>query len=72
MVAAQRFELYRTRLSELKSVVSTEWWQKGICIAATYPAELWAGELGVSDTVDKLRYSFLNFTGYYAAVPTAG
>lgn len=70
--AVQRFELYRTRICELKGVVSKEWWQKGICIATTYPAELWAGELEVSDTVEKLRYSFLNFTGYYASVPTQG
>ena len=63
--AALSSQKYRAQIAELKHRVDPEWWQKGICIAATYPPELWAGELEVSNTPEKLLYSFLNFTGYY-------
>jgi molybdenum cofactor biosynthesis enzyme MoaA len=63
--AADKLLVYKQQLSELKMAVANDWWNKGISIAATYPAELWAGELEVSNTPEKLLYSFLNFTGYY-------
>jgi hypothetical protein len=63
--AANKLRVYKQQLSELKVAVEKDCWNKGISIAATYPAELWAGELEVSNTPEKQLYSFRNFTGYY-------
>lgn len=63
--AAVKLAEYLANLLQLKNSIEPNIWERGICLANEYPVELWAGELEVSKDSETLKYSFLNFSGYY-------